>query len=130
MSFSDPVSDLLTRIRNAKEAKHRYVELRSSKLIENIVKVMHEKGFVQNYIVDREKRVIRIFLKYASGRSSVINGLKRASKPGLRRYVRVSEIPYVLGGMGISVISTSKGVIDGETARQNKVGGELLCYVW
>lgn len=130
MSFNDPVSDLLTRIRNAKAAKHRYVELRSSKFIESIVKVMHEKGFVQNYIVDREKRMMRIFLKYAAGRNSVINGLKRASKPGLRRYVSVDEIPYVLGGMGMSLISTSKGIIDGETARKNNIGGELLCYIW
>lgn len=130
MSFNDPVSDLLTRIRNAKEAKHRYVELRVSKFIENVTKVIHEQGFVQSYIVDREKKLIRIFLKYSAGRRSVINGLKRISKPGLRRYVGSKEIPYVLGGMGISLLSTSKGIVDGETARQSNLGGELLCYVW
>lgn len=130
MSFNDPISDLLTRIRNAKDAKHRYVELRSSNLIENIVKVMETQGFISNYLIDRENRKIRIFLKYFNGRNSVINGLKRISKPGLRRYVKSCDIPYILGGMGTSLISTSKGILDGETARQTKMGGELLCYIW
>jgi len=130
MSFNDPISDLLTRIRNAKDAKHRYVELRSSNLLENIVKVMESQGFISNYLIDRENRKMRIFLKYFNGRNSVINGLKRISKPGLRRYVKSCDIPYILGGMGTSLISTSKGILDGETARQTKMGGELLCYIW
>lgn len=130
MSFNDPISDLLTRIRNAKDAKHRYVELRSSNMIENIVKVMHSQGFISNYLIDKEEKKIRIFLKYYSGRNSVINGLKRVSKPGLRRYVKYCDIPYILDGLGTSIISTSKGVIDGETARQSKIGGELLCFIW
>lgn len=130
MSHHDPVSDLLTRIRNAKDAKHRFVDLYASKLLIGIVKVMKEQGFIENFIVDDVKRKMRIFLKYAASRAPVINGLTRISKPGLRRFVGTGKIPRVFSGFGIAILSTPKGILDGETARKEKVGGELLCNIW
>lgn len=130
MARHDPISDFLTRIRNAKEARHRYVDIGVSKMKLSILKVLSEQGFIQNFIVNDEKREVRIFLKYAEGRQPVIQGLVRKSTPGLRRYLGVDKIPKVLGGMGIAILSTSKGIMDGETARQNNVGGEILCLVW
>lgn len=130
MAHHDPVSDLLTRIRNAKDAKHRFVDLYSSKHLVGIVKVLKEQGFVENFIVDDVKKKMRIFLKYSSDRTSVINGLKRVSKPGLRRYVNARQIPKVFSGFGIAIVSTPKGVLDGEQARKARVGGELLCNIW
>jgi small subunit ribosomal protein S8 len=130
MALHDPVSDLLTRIRNAKLAKHRYVDLRKSRLKLDVIKVLHEQGFIDQFLVNDEKGKVRVFLKYAEGRDPVIQGLKRKSTPGLRRYVGYKKIPKILGGMGIAILSTPKGVVDGETARKLKVGGELLCFVW
>ena len=130
MSHHDPVSDLLTRIRNSKDAKHRFVDLYSSKLLVGIVKVLKEQGFIDNFIVDDEKKKMRIFLKYSGNRSPVINGLKRVSKPGLRRFVNVKQIPKVFSGFGIAILSTPKGILDGEKARKERVGGELLCNIW
>ncbi len=130
MAHHDPISDLLTRIRNAKDAKHRYVDVYLSKMLVGIARVMKEQGFVENYIVDDQKKKMRIFLKYNLGRSSMVSGLKRESKPGLRRYVKHDEIPYVMSGFGIAIVSTPKGVVDGDSARKMKVGGELLCSVW
>jgi small subunit ribosomal protein S8 len=124
----DPIADLLTRIRNAKLAKHRYVDFRLSKM--KIVKVLLEQGFVDNYLVNDEKGEARVFLRYTAGREPVLQGLKRMSAPGLRRYVNYKKIPRVLGGMGTAILSTPKGIIDGETARKMRVGGELLCLVW
>lgn len=126
----DPIADLLTRIRNAKLAKHRYVDFRLSKMKINIVKVLLEQGFVDNYLVNDEKGEARVFLRYTAGREPVLQGLKRMSAPGLRRYVNYKKIPKVLGGMGTAILSTPKGIVDGETARKMKVGGELLCLVW
>ncbi len=126
----DPIADLLTRIRNAKLAKHRYVDFRLSGIKLEIVKVLQQQGFVDDYLVNDEKGEARVFLRYMSGREPVIQGLKRVSSPGLRRYVTYRKIPKVLGGMGTAILSTSQGVLDGETARQKKVGGELLCLVW
>ncbi len=126
----DPISDLLTRIRNAKAQCHRYVDIPLSKEKVRIAKVLEDKGFVGNTIVNEEKKTLRIFLKYSSNRNSVVHGLKRISKPGLRRYIGHKDIPRVLGGMGIAILSTNKGVLDGETARQQKLGGELICYIW
>jgi small subunit ribosomal protein S8 len=126
----DPIADLLTRIRNARLAKHRYVDFRLSAMKLIIVKVLLEQGFVDNYLVNDEKGEGRVFLRYTNGRDPVIQGLKRVSSPGLRRYVTYREIPKVLGGMGAAILSTPKGVLDGETARKMKVGGELLCLVW
>lgn len=130
MSLNDPISDLLTRIRNARQAKHRFVDLRHSKVKLNIIKVLKEQGFIENFLVNDDKGMVRIFLKYGDARESVMQGLKRMSAPGMRQYVGYKDIPKILGGMGIAILSTPKGIIDGETARQLKTGGELLCYIW
>lgn len=130
MSMHDPIADLLTRIRNARKARHSYVDFATSRIKVNIIKILQEQGFVNNFLVDEEEGRGRVFLKYAQGREPVIQGLKRVSTPGLRRYVSASQIPVVLSGMGIAIVSTSKGVMDGESARKQKLGGELLCLVW
>ena len=131
-SVSDPIADLLTRLRNASQARHRYIDISYSKMKEAVVKILKEKGFIAYYLIKEEKKMgtMRIFLKYASQREPVINGLKRVSKPSLRKYVSFGQIPRVLGGMGISIVSTSKGVMDGDLARERKIGGELLCLAW
>jgi small subunit ribosomal protein S8 len=130
MSLSDPIADLLTRMRNAAQARHRYVDVRLSKVLVNLVKVMQKSGFVDNFLVDAEKKRMRVFLRYAEGRQPLITGLKRKSSPGLRRYMGYRQIPKIDGGMGLVVLSTPKGILDGESARALQVGGELLCYVW
>ena len=130
MSFNDPISDLLTRIRNAKTAKHRYVDVPKSKELLSVLNILVEKGFVEKLLVNDDKRLIRAYLRYAQGRASVITTLQRVSSPGRRCYVGYSDIPRVLSGLGIAIVSTSKGVVDGEKARSMKVGGELLCVVW
>jgi small subunit ribosomal protein S8 len=127
--FNDPISDFLTRMRNAQAQKHRYVDIPISKQKVNIAKVLVAQGFIEDVIVNDEKRLIRIILKY-SNRVPVVNGLKRVSKPGLRRYIGHKNIPKILGGMGIAVLSTSQGILDGEAAREQKLGGEVLCYIW
>ena len=131
-SFNDPISDLLTQIKNAGNAKKRYFDISHSKLKENVVHILKDKGFIAHFLVKEEnkKPVMRIFLKYSPTRESIVNGLKRMSKPSLRRYVSHKQIPSVLKGMGISIISTSQGVLDGQSARNKKLGGELLCLVW
>jgi small subunit ribosomal protein S8 len=126
----DPIADLLTRIRNAKQAKHRFVDFRPSKIKMEIVKVLHQQGFVDKFMVNEEKGQARLFLKYAGGREPVIKGLDRMSSPSRRRYVGYRQIPRIFGGMGIAILSTPGGIVDGETARQKKLGGELLCLVW
>ena len=130
MSFNDPISAFLTHIRNAKDAKHKYVDVMLTNMNMNLTKLLEEKGFVGNFLHSKERRKIRIFLKYKKNRESLIRGLKRISKPGLRKYVSSDNIPYVLGGVGMAVVSTSKGVIDDHLAREENVGGELLCYIW
>jgi small subunit ribosomal protein S8 len=130
MALHDPISDLLTRIRNAKDAKHRYVDVPLSKAKINVIKVLEQHGFIEHHLINDELRKVRVFLKYVEGRECVMQGLRRISSPGLRRYVGHKDIPKILGGMGIAILSTPQGVIDGETARKQKVGGELLCYVW
>ncbi|WP_316359113.1 30S ribosomal protein S8 [Candidatus Neptunichlamydia sp. REUL1] len=131
MSVTDTVADLLTRIRNSKDAKHKYVDVRCSKLNKNIIAVLQDKGYVNNFLVNEKKRQIRVFLKYIKNtRNSVIHGLKRMSKPSLRYYVGYQEIPRVFSGLGIAILSTPSGVLDGEKAREMKTGGELLCFVW
>lgn len=130
MAINDPIADLLTRIRNARNARHRYVDLRLSRVKLQIIKVLQEKGYIDNFLVDEERQRARIFLKYGDGREPVIKGLKRISSPGLRRYIGYRQIPKIYGGMGIAILSTPTGIVDGETARREKVGGELLCYVW
>lgn len=132
MTIHDPVSDLLTRVRNASTARHRFVDVPWSVLHENIAEVLKQSGFIDQYLVKEEdkKSMMRIFLRYSAAREPVIRGLKRVSSPGCRKYVGYNKIPRVFNGMGISILSTSKGVISGKNARFNKVGGELLCYVW
>jgi small subunit ribosomal protein S8 len=129
MSLSDPIANLLTKIRNAVRAKHRYVDTRHTKLLWNLMKVLQGKGFVDEILVDEEKSKMRIFLKYAQGRESVIEQLTRISSPGRRRYIGYRSIPRIDGGMGLIVLSTPAGIIDGELARERKMGGELLCSV-
>lgn len=130
MAIHDPVADLLTRIRNAKDARHRFVDFRPSKMKIEILRILQEQGFVEKVLVDHENSRARVFLKYSDGRESVIKGLKRVSSPSLRRYVGYKMIPRIYGGMGIAILSTPSGIIDGETARKKKVGGELLCLIW
>ena len=130
MAFNDPIAELLTKIRNAKGAQHRYVDLSFSKIKVKILEILKAQGFVENFLVDEKTYRMRVFLRYTKGRESVINGLTRISKNGLRRYIGYADIPRVFNGMGIAILSTPKGVVDGETARNLKVGGELLCTVW
>lgn len=131
MSITDTVADLLTRIRNGKSAQHKYVDVCSSKLNQAIIDVLKRKGYVVHYLVNEKKRQIRVFLKYIkNSRESVIHGLKRVSRPGMRSYVGYQNIPRVFSGLGIAILSTPSGVIDGEKARELKTGGELLCLVW
>jgi len=126
--LSDPIADLLTRIRNALKARHRYVDFEASKLKLNFLKVLEAQGFVEKVIINDRKA--RLFLKYSERREPVIRGLKRVSAPGLRRYIGYRDLPKILGGMGIAILSTPQGVVDGEKARELKVGGELMCYIW
>jgi small subunit ribosomal protein S8 len=131
--MTDPISDLLTRIRNAAAARHPRVDMPASKLKTEIVRILKEEGYIQTYkLVDENKtrKILRVFLKYSSDRHSAITDLKRISKPGKRFYLGSTEIRSVIGGMGISIISTPKGLMTGRAARKANVGGELLCEVW
>lgn len=130
MAQSDTIADLMTRLRNAALARHKFVDMRTSKIKLNIVHVLEKNGFVEHVLINDEKKMMRIFLKYDSSREPVLQGLKRKSSPGLRQYIGVNEIPKIRGGLGCAILSTSQGVVDGETARQKNIGGELLCYVW
>lgn len=130
MTTSDPIADFLTRIRNAILARHRYIDLPVSKVRKALAKLLQEQGYIEKFLVDDEHRKMRVFLKYSEGRRPVITGLKRISRPSLRRYVSYKDIPRLHGGMGTPILSTPMGIVDGETARKNKVGGEMLCYVW
>lgn len=133
MAVSDPIADFLTRIRNAIKAEHRYVDVRWSKLKQNIAEILKSQGFIESYLVkqdNKQRGTMRIFLKYVDGRQPVIQGIKRVSKPGLRHYVGHEDIPSFYGGMGLSIISTSQGVMAGLDARKRQIGGELLCLVW
>jgi len=132
MTVSDPIADMLTRIRNAIMANHDNVLVPSSKMKLSIARILKEEGFITDYEVVRGKphRVIKVYLKYLDDNQPVISGLKRISKPGLRVYVQKKEIPRVYGGLGIAIISTSKGVRTGQQAWHQGAGGELLCYVW
>lgn len=129
---SDPIADMLTRIRNAMQARHAKVDVPGSKLKLEIARILKEEGYVLNYKQGDEgsKRVIKIYLKYNPNNTSVISHLERESKPGRRVYVASKEIPRVLGGMGINILTTPRGVMTGRTARKEGVGGELLCSVW
>lgn len=132
MVMSDPIADMLTRIRNANLVRHETVELPASKIKRDIAEILKREGFIRDaeYIEDNKQGIIRLFLKYGPNQERVITGLKRISKPGLRVYTKSQEVPRVLGGLGIAIISTSKGVMTDKEARQSKSGGEVLCYVW
>lgn len=132
MAVSDPIADMLTRIRNAVMARHETVLMPSSRMKLYIAKILKQEGFISDYEVlsDRSQRQIKMILKYGEKNQPIINGIRRISKPGLRVYVQSQEIPRVYGGLGIAIISTSKGLMTGQKAWRQKIGGELLCYVW
>jgi len=131
MTISDPIADMLTRIRNAIMARHDFVLVPASRMKLSIARILKEEGFINDYEVLRGKphRTIKVHLKYIDNNQSVISKLERASKPGLRVYVQRKEIPRVYGGIGIAIISTPKGLMTGQQARRQGLGGELLCYV-
>lgn len=132
MTMTDPIADMLTRIRNANTVGHKTVEIPGSNLKKSIAEILKNEGFIRDYefIEDGKQGIIRAFLKYGPNEEKVITGLKRISKPGLRVYAGKDEIPKVLGGLGIAIISTSKGLVSDKEARKYNVGGEVLCYVW
>lgn len=132
MQITDPVADMLTRIRNANTAKHESVDVPASNLKKAIAKILLDEGYIKSYEVveDGTQGVIRIQLKYLAGKEKVISGLRRVSKPGLRVYAGAEELPKVLKGLGIAIVSTSKGVMTDKKARENHIGGEVLAFVW
>ena len=132
MSVADPLSDMLTRVRNANSVKHSSVDIPASRVKREVARILKEQGYIKEYrsIEDDKQGVVRVYLKYGPNRSLVINGIRRISKPGLRVYANKEEIPKVLGGLGIAVISTSNGIMSDDEARSAGIGGEVLCYVW
>ncbi|MFR6289982.1 MAG: 30S ribosomal protein S8 [Peptococcaceae bacterium] len=132
MVMTDPIADFLTRIRNANMVMHEKVEIPASKTKIALVEILKNEGFIKDYeqIEDGKQGIIRVYLKYGPNREKVISGLKRISKPGLKVYCKKDEIPKVLGGLGIAVISTSKGIMTDKEARKLGLGGEVICYVW
>jgi small subunit ribosomal protein S8 len=129
---SDPVADLLTRIRNASRAEHEKVDVPSSKLKVRVCEILKDEGFIKNFRVldDNKQNVLRVYMKYGPGNEKVISGLVRVSKPGRRVYVAHDKVPSILAGMGVAIVSTSRGVVTDRDARKQKVGGEVLAYVW
>ncbi len=132
MSMTDPIADMLTRIRNANTVNHDSVEIPASKIKLAMADVLKQEGFIREYELKKgnTQGIIRIYLKYGQGREKVITGLKRISKPGLRVYAQKDDLPKVLGGLGIAIISTSQGIMTDKSARKAGLGGEVLCYVW
>ena len=132
MQISDVIADMLTRIRNANDAKHDTVDIPASNLKKSIAHILLEEGYIKNFqiVEDGKQGIIRVTLKYAAGKQKVINGLRRVSKPGLRIYSNCEDMPRVMNGLGIAIVSTSKGVMTDKKARQNNVGGEVLAFVW
>ena len=132
MQITDPIADMLTRIRNANSSKHESVNVPASKIKIEIAKILEKEGYINGFevIEDNIQGMIKIDLKYASGKQSVITGLKRVSKPGLRVYASNENLPKVLKGLGIAIISTSKGIMTDKEARKLNVGGEVLAYIW
>lgn len=132
MGMTDPIADFLTRIRNANMVMHEKVEIPASKSKLAIAEILKNEGFIKEYeqIEDGKQGIIRVYLKYGPNREKVISGLKRISKPGLKVYCKNDEIPKVLGGLGIAIISTSKGIMTDKEARKLGLGGEVICYVW
>ncbi len=132
MTMTDPIADMLTRIRNANKARNEYADIPASKLKLEMIRILKGEGFIEDFkIVEASPRgFVRVFLKYAAGGERVIRGLRRVSTPGSRRYVGKKEIPRTLGGLGIAILTTPKGVMTDAQARREGVGGELLCTVW
>ncbi len=132
MNVSDPIADMLTRIRNASRARHTDVVVPASRTKREIARILLEEGFIAEYHEERDgpRQMLRVTLKYVDGKAPVVSGLKRISKPGLRVYARKTEIPRVLGGLGIVIVSTSQGIMTGSKAHKAQLGGEVLAYVW
>ncbi|WP_153125740.1 30S ribosomal protein S8 [Peribacillus tepidiphilus] len=132
MVMTDPIADMLTRIRNANMVRHEKLEIPASKIKTEIAEILKREGFVRDVelIEDNKQGIIRIFLKYGPNNERVITGLKRISKPGLRVYAKAGEVPRVLNGLGIAIVSTSQGVLTDKEARAKKIGGEVLAYIW
>ncbi|MBR2078307.1 MAG: 30S ribosomal protein S8 [Exiguobacterium sp.] len=132
MVMTDPIADMLTRIRNANMVRHEKMELPASNIKREIAEILKREGFIRDveYIEDAKQGTLRLFLKYGANNERVITGLKRISKPGLRVYAKADEVPKVLGGLGIAVLSTSKGLMTDKEARQQQVGGEVIAYIW
>ncbi|HLT58481.1 MAG: 30S ribosomal protein S8 [Limnochordales bacterium] len=132
MVMTDPIADMLTRIRNASMVYHDSVDVPASNLKKELARILKQEGYIRDYRVinDGKQGIVRLYLKYGANKQRVISGLKRISKPGRRVYARRDQIPRVLGGLGVAVLSTSKGVMTDREARQQGVGGEVICYVW
>ncbi len=132
MSMTDPMADMLTRIRNANQALLEKVDIPASRLKVEIAKVLKAEGFIRAYklIDDNKQGILRVYMKFGPGNERVILGLRRVSRPGLRVYRKAAQIPNVMRGMGVSIVSTSQGIMSGKAARQRSLGGEVLCYVW
>jgi small subunit ribosomal protein S8 len=132
MVLTDPIADMLTRIRNANMAEKKDVQMPHSKMKSELARLLKSEGFIKDYTMENEggKSVLKVFLKYTVEREPVIQGLRRISKPSCRKYVAAGEVPRVLGGIGVAILSTSSGVMTDNEARKQNVGGEVLCYVW
>jgi small subunit ribosomal protein S8 len=132
MVMTDPIADFLTRIRNANMVRHEKLEVPASNVKKEIAEILKREGFIRDveYIEDNKQNIVRVFLKYGSNNERVITGLKRISKPGLRVYAKADEVPKVLNGLGMALVSTSQGVLTDKEARAKQVGGEVLAYIW
>ena len=132
MQMSDVIADMLTRIRNANDAKHATVDIPASNMKKAIADILVEEGYVKSYTVieDGKQGVLRVTLKYSAGKQKVIRGIRRVSKPGLRIYAGYEDMPRVMNGLGIAIVSTSKGIMTDKKARETKIGGEVLAFVW
>lgn len=132
MVMTDPIADMLTRIRNASSVKHESVDIPRSRLKEELARILKDEGFIREYKVVEDDRqgTIRVYLKYDSSKGQVLKGIKRISKPGLRVYANKDEVPKVLGGLGVAIMSTSQGIMTDRLARKEGIGGEVICYVW
>ncbi|MFD2657871.1 MULTISPECIES: 30S ribosomal protein S8 [Gracilibacillus] len=132
MVMTDPIADMLTRIRNANMVRHEKLEFPASNLKKEIADILKREGFIRDYeyVEDNKQGILRIFLKYGTNEERVISGLKKISKPGLRVYAKADELPKVLNGLGIAIVSTSKGVLSDKEARAQAIGGEVLAYIW
>ena len=132
MTMTDPIADMLTRIRNANTVGHETVEIPASKMKKAIAEILKEEGYITDFevIEDDKQGMIKVTMKYGANKEKVISGIKKISKPGLKVYSKAGEVPKVLGGLGIAIVSTSKGIVSDKEARKLGVGGEVICYVW